>query len=83
MNSGKQVVELEDEAQGPVPELAKAPLVEAEDLVAGHSDGAVLSGRSRVPRTWRSVDFPTPEAPVMASISPSGTSRSRPISTET
>src|SRR5687767_1900529 len=42
---------------------------------------APRSARSRPPRTWRSVLLPTPEAPVIATISPRATVSERPRST--
>ena len=54
--------------------------------VSGSSPATVIvpvSGGSSVPSTWSRVDFPTPEAPVMASISPAGTARSSPRNTGT
>ncbi len=41
------------------------------------------SARSSVPSTCSSVDLPTPEAPTIATISPTATSRSTPHSTRT
>src|SRR3990172_3688701 len=40
-------------------------------------------GRSRAPRRWRSVDFPTPDAPTRTTTSPRATERDTPLSTRT
>src|ERR1700693_489545 len=40
-------------------------------------------GRSSPPRRWSSVDFPTPEAPIRATLSPVLTDRLAPRSTRT
>ena len=66
----QQVVELEDEAERPVAELAAAGLGQREHVLAGDRERSPASGRSSVPSTWSSVDFPTPDAPTIASISP-------------
>src|SRR4029450_8699095 len=42
-----------------------------------------LSGRSRLPRTCRRVDFPTPDAPTIATISRGATVRCTPARTGT
>jgi len=78
----QEVVELEDEAEGAVAELAAPCLAEGEHVLAGDGEGAAVRA-VEVPRTWRSVDFPTPEAPTTATISPAPTSRSTPHRTET
>ena len=73
---GQQVVELEDEAEGPVAERAQAVLGAGRRRPRRRRSRCPLSGRSRVPSTCSRVDFPTPEAPTMATISPRATSRS-------
>src|SRR3990172_3635665 len=40
-------------------------------------------GRSKAPRRWRSVDFPTPDAPTRTTTSPRATERDTPLSTRT
>src|SRR5688572_27906724 len=42
-----------------------------------------LVGRSRVPSRWSNVDLPTPEAPMMATLSPAFTVRLTPRRTRT
>src|SRR5690349_15847897 len=61
---------------------ASAASLHPETSAPSHRTRPAL-GRSRVPSRWRRVDFPTPEAPMMATLSPTLTLRLTPRSTRT
>ena len=61
----QQMVELEDEADGPVAERASASSVSAAHRLRRRSPHIRASGRSRAPSTCSSVLFPAPLAPTI------------------
>src|SRR5512146_324014 len=61
---------------------ASAASLQPETSAPSHSTRPPV-GRSRVPSRWSRVDFPTPEAPMMATLSPALTVRLTPRRTRT
>src|SRR5438876_10617401 len=76
----EQMVELEDEPDLPVAELGQRLSSKANTSFPSKCT-VPLVGRSRVPRMWRRVVLPTPEAPTMATSSPRVIAKLTPFST--
>src|SRR3984893_9224454 len=62
--------------------LASAASLQSDTSAPSHSTRPAV-GRSSVPSRWSRVDFPTPEAPMMATLSPAFTVRLTPRRTRT
>src|SRR5258705_5524273 len=62
--------------------FASAASLQSDTSVPFHRRRPAV-GRSRVPSRWSRVDFPTPEAPMMATLSPAFTVRLTPRRTRT
>src|SRR5258705_12168066 len=62
--------------------FASAASLQSDTSVPSHRTRPAV-GRSSVPSRWSRVDFPTPEAPMMATLSPAFTVRLTPRRTRT
>ena len=81
VNSGKQVVELEHEADALVAELRQGPIAQAPRHRGPSISTRPPSGRDSVPMICKSVVLPAPLAPTMETTSPRATSSETPFST--